>query len=219
MTTLLVEPTGRVPRGLCRLSRAERDAILPYKAEYKNCTTKEERQAVYRGHIGPAIFEYWRAHNLQPAEGAESIARSKVFRSVLNMVAVLIRGKAVAEWLTNNWRPKVTTAREASGTISVSYLDIMYRRYGSKIDQLVQQQFNVQEFSWSDQPYFGQRLPIIKEAYDSLTEAEKEDVQQELKKVKEQGWDAETQKMYVSLPSHPVPLCPISVPLCPAMLC
>jgi hypothetical protein len=78
MTTLPVETTGRVPRGQCKLSRAERDAILPFKKQYRDCTTKEERKAVYRAHIGPAIFEYWRQHDLQPVDGAESIARTQV---------------------------------------------------------------------------------------------------------------------------------------------
>jgi hypothetical protein len=79
MTTLLVESTARVPHGPCKLSRAERDAILPYKEQYRNCTSKEERKAVYRAYIGPALFEYWRVHQLQPIDGAESNARSKVF--------------------------------------------------------------------------------------------------------------------------------------------
>jgi hypothetical protein len=78
MTTLPVEPTGRIPHRPCKLSREERDAILPYKDEYRNCTTKEQRKDVYRAHIGPAIFEYWRKHNLHPGEGAESNARTKV---------------------------------------------------------------------------------------------------------------------------------------------
>lgn len=110
---------------------------------------------------------------------------------------ILIWCKAVAEWLTNNWRPKVTTARQATGTLRVSYLDILYRKHDSKMVKAVQEEFNVTEFAWSDKPYFGQRLRIGKEVYAKLTEAEKEDIQQELKRVKEQGWDPENQKMYV----------------------
>jgi len=113
--------------------------------------------------------------------------------------------KAVAEWLTNNWRPKVTAARQASGTLRVSYLRIIYLRHASKMVQLAQKEYNVEEISWSRQPYFGQRLRFAKEVYENMTEAEKEDVQQELRKVQDQGWDPETQKMYVPLFPNSVP--------------
>jgi hypothetical protein len=88
----------------------------------------------------------------------------------------------------------------------VSYLDILYRRHRDKVDLQVHRDYDVQQYSWSDYPFFGQRLTILKRAYESLTEAEKEEIQQELTEVKEQGWDAETQFMYVPLPSHAVPL-------------
>jgi hypothetical protein len=113
----------------------------------------------------------------------------------LRELTPFITCKAVAEWLTNNWRPKIPTARECSGTIRVSYLDIVCRKHADRMVARVKDEYNVEEFGWSEQPYFGQRLRIAKELYLILTEAEKEEVQQELKKVKEEGWDEETQKM------------------------
>jgi hypothetical protein len=78
----------------------------------------------------------------------------------------------------------------------------------------VQEEFNVEQFLWSAYPYFGQRWRIAKQVYEEkLTEAEKEDVQQELERVKEQGWDPETQKMYVP----PLSFLSCCVPLCPAV--
>lgn len=79
MSSLPVEQTNTIPHGPCKLYRLERDAILPYKQQYQQCTTKEERKAVYRAHIGPALFEYWRKHDLHPADGIESSARTKVY--------------------------------------------------------------------------------------------------------------------------------------------
>lgn len=77
----------------------------------------------------------------------------------------------------------------------VSYLEIMYRRHRDKVEQWVHEEYNVDEFSWSRAPFFGQRLTILKRVYGLLTEAEKEAIQQEVKQVQEQGWDAEQQKM------------------------
>jgi hypothetical protein len=106
----------------------------------------------------------------------------------------------------------MTTALQATGTLRVTYLDIVIRRHDDKMVQLAQEEFKVEEFSWSAHPYFGQRWRIAKQVYEEkLTEAEKEIVQQELKKVKDQGWDPETQKMYVpclSVVSRCVPFGP-----------
>lgn len=198
MTTLPVVPTGVIPRGPCKLSREERDVILPYKEQYRDCITKEERHAVYRGHIGPALFEYWRVHHLHPAEGAESNARTKVWDLIFGIPITLISFQAIAEWLTNNWRPKITTARGHTGQLKVSYLSIVIRRHNDKLVKWAQEEFQVGEFSWSEMPYFGQRTRIGKQVFEQiLTEAEREEVRKELKRVREEGWDEVEQQRYV----------------------
>jgi hypothetical protein len=68
-----------------------------------------------------------------------------------------------------------------------------------------QQEYPEDDISWSRPPYFGQRTRYAKEVYAHMTEAEKEDVQQQLQSIRDKGWDPETQKMYV-------PLLPKSVP-------
>lgn len=200
MVFLPIDPGEKIPRRPSKLSRAERDTILPFKDEYRLCTSKEQRKAVFRGKIAPAMFEYWRQHDLQPAEGVESTARSKVCLHYQCPVHTPQHVQALAEWLVNNWRPKVTLAHHSEGLKRLSYLDIVFRLHRDLVELAAKEQFSVETIEWSRQPFFGQRLRIVKQVYQNLTEAGKEQVKQELATVRGAGWDEDIQKTYV--PCH-----------------
>lgn len=182
---------ARKARQDCKYTPEEQATIRPYKDEYQSQTTSPGWGHIFRTKILPAIFNYWR---IQLGTIWRMKGRYKIW--VQCEVPVLIWLQALGAWLANNWHPK-TTKKATKSQQRITKVDVMWRHYWEAVETQMKEILGVDELDPLATAYFQQWNAAAREAYNQLTEPEKQTIEHLKEKYKLEPNLLEVQQKYV----------------------